>query len=87
MELCTVARDFSARQAQFFPGILDVLQEKLGQYGGKDPPLGPIDMFQTSPSSDIFAFNSANIFSADAAEKKWLILFTRAGTKNNEQTD
>jgi hypothetical protein len=35
MEICTMERDFFTRQTQFFTGILDVFQEKLGQYGGK----------------------------------------------------
>ncbi len=35
MEICTMARNFFARQTQFFAGILDVFQEKLGKCGGK----------------------------------------------------
>ena len=42
--------EFSARQTQFFEGILDVFQENWGSIAKKRPPLRHIDMFQTSPS-------------------------------------
>ena len=49
MAMCPAARDFGPLASNFDPGILADFKEKLRRPGAKDPPVGHVDMFQTSP--------------------------------------